>query len=82
MADTSRKAQITAELLVLSQQQIKTLEDATYLGWQPGQLKEYQERGEKVSLLRQQLNIAIAEETIEVLPDTLPVAPDLDAEPS
>lgn len=82
MADTSRKAQITAELLQLTQQQIKALEDATFLGWQPGQLKAYQERGEQVSLLRQQLNLAMIEEKLEVLPDTLPVAPDFDAEPS
>jgi hypothetical protein len=34
------------------------------------------------SLLRHQLNLAIAEEKIGVLPGTMPVAPDFDAEPS
>jgi hypothetical protein len=82
MADTSRKAQLTAELLLVAQQQLKTLEDATFLGWQPGQLDAYQERGERVSLLRQQLTLAVAEEKLEVLPGTLPVSPDFDAEPS
>jgi hypothetical protein len=82
MADTSRAAQLTAELLRLSQQQTKALEDATFLGWQPGQLEAYQERGERVSLLRQRLNVAALEETLEVLPGTLPATPDFDAEPS
>jgi hypothetical protein len=47
MADTSRKSQLTAELLQLTQQQQKALEDATLLGWQPGQLEAYQEHGEE-----------------------------------
>jgi hypothetical protein len=82
MADTPRTDQITAELLQLTQQQRKALEDATFLGWQPGQLDSYQERGERVSLLRQQLNVAIVQEKFEVSPGNLPVTPDLDAEPS
>jgi hypothetical protein len=45
MADVSRKAQLTAELLRLSQQQTKALENAVYLGWEPGALEAYQERG-------------------------------------
>jgi hypothetical protein len=80
MADTSRKAQLTAELLQLTQQQQKVLQDAIFLGWQSGQLDAYQRRGERVSLLRQELNLAFAEE-LEVLTDTVPVAPDVDAEP-
>jgi hypothetical protein len=82
MADSSRKAQLTAELLLLAQQQLKTLEDATFLGWQPGQLDAYQERGERVSLLRHQLTLASVQEELDVLRGTLPVAPDFDAEPS
>jgi hypothetical protein len=82
MADTTRKSQLTAELLQLTQQQQKALEDATFLGWQPGQLEAYQERGERVSLLRQQLTVAVVEEKLETLPGTLPVTPDFDAEPS
>jgi hypothetical protein len=82
MADATRKAQITAELLQLTQQQQKALEDATFLGWQSGQLDAYQARGERISELRRQLTLAVVEEKIEVLPDTLPVAPDFDAEPS
>jgi hypothetical protein len=82
MADTSWKDKLMAELLLLTQQQQKVLEDATYLGWRPGELKAYQERGERVSLLRQRLNIAIVEEKLEVLPGTLPIEPDPKAEPS
>jgi hypothetical protein len=81
MADTSRKAQITAELLLLSQQQLKALEDATFLGWQDGQLDAYSKRGERVSFLREQLILADAEEKGEVLPSPLPVT-DFDAESS
>jgi hypothetical protein len=81
MADISRKAQLTAELLQLSIQQTKTLKDATFLGWLPGQLAAYQERGDRVSLLRRQLNNAIETESLEALPGTLPVTPDFDAEP-
>jgi len=81
-ADTTRKAQLTAELLQLTQQQQKALEDATFLGWQPAQLDAYQERGERVSSLRRELSLAVAEEKLEVSPVTLPVAPDVDAEPS
>ena len=62
----------------LTQQQQKSLEDATYLGWRPGQLEAYQGRGERVSLLRQQLILAVVEEKLEVLPGTLPVTPDFD----
>jgi hypothetical protein len=82
MADTSRKSQLTAELLQLTGHQHEALEDATFLGWQSGQLDAYQERGERVSLLRQQLALAVVEENLEVLPGTLPVTADLDAEPS
>ncbi|MGA3107153.1 MAG: hypothetical protein ABSD53_21940 [Terriglobales bacterium] len=73
MADTSRKSQLTAELLQLTQQQQEALEDATFLRWQPGQLDAYQERRERVSLLRQQLSLAVVDEKLEVLPGTLPV---------
>jgi hypothetical protein len=66
MVDTSRKAQLTAELLHLTQQQQKALEDATFLGWQSGQLEAYQERGERVSQLRQQLILAVTQEKLEV----------------
>jgi hypothetical protein len=82
MADASRKAQLTAELLQLTQQQQETLQDAIFLGWQLGQLDAYQERGERVSVLRQELNRAVAEENLEVLADTAPITPDIDAEPS
>lgn len=82
MAETSRQVLLTAELLQLTQQQQEALKDATFLGWLPGQLEAYQERGERVSLLRQQLSIAVVEEKVEVLPGTLSVTPDLDAEPS
>jgi hypothetical protein len=82
MADTSRKDKLTAELLLLTQQQQKTLEDATFLGWRAGQLEAYQERGNRVSLLRQQLNLAIVDDKLEVLPSTLSIAPDPKAEPS
>jgi hypothetical protein len=81
LADTSRKAQLTAKLLQLTQQQQKALQDAIYLGWEPGRLEEYQKRGERVVLLRQQLNLAIIEEN-EALPSTLPASPDIDPEPS
>lgn len=81
MADASRKSQLTAELLLLAQQQLKTLEDATFLGWQPDQLDAYQKRGEQVSFLRHQLALADAQEKFEVLPGTLPIAPDVDADP-
>jgi hypothetical protein len=74
----SRKAQLTAELLQLTQQQQKALEDATFLGRRPGQLGEYQERGERVVVLCKELMLAIPEEKIEVSPGT----PDFDAEPS
>jgi hypothetical protein len=82
MAETSWKARLTAELLQLTKQQHKALEDATFLGWQPGQVEAYQQRGERVSLLRQRLALAIAEERLEVSPDTLPVTPDFDSKPS
>jgi hypothetical protein len=82
MIDSSRKAKLTAELLVLTQQQQKALEDATYLGWREGQVEAYQDRGDRISLLRQQLNLVIAAEKLEVLRGALPVAPDLDAKPS
>jgi hypothetical protein len=82
MADTSWKAQLTAELLLLTKQQHKALEDAVFLGWEPGQVEAYQERGDRVSLLRQRLNLAIADERLEVLTGTLPVTPDFDAKPS
>jgi hypothetical protein len=81
MADTSRKAQLTAKLLTLTQEQQKALQDAIFLGWQSGQLDAYQKRGERVSLLRQELNLAFAEEKLEVSSDTVPVSPDVDAEP-
>jgi hypothetical protein len=64
MADTSRKSRLTAELLQLNQQQQKALEDATFLKWQPGQRDAYQERRERVSLLRQQLSLAVVEENL------------------
>jgi hypothetical protein len=54
MAD-KRKA-LTAELLQLTEQQLKALQDATFLGWEPGRLDAYQKRGKRVSWLRQQLN--------------------------
>jgi hypothetical protein len=76
MAGTSRKDKLTAELLLLTQQQTKALEDATYMGWRPGELDAYQQRGDRVSLLRQQLNLLIVEESLPVSPDTLPIAPD------
>lgn len=66
MAETSRKGQLTAELLQLTEQQPEALEDATFLGWQPGQLDAYQERGDRVSMLRQQLSLAVVEEKLEV----------------
>ena len=75
-ADASRKAQLTAELLKLTQVQQKALEDATYLGWQPGQLEAYQDRGERISLLRQRLTLAIAEEKDEVSPGTPLIDPE------
>ena len=74
--DASRKAQLTAELLKLTQVQQKALEDATYLGWQPGQLEAYQDRGERISLLRQRLTLAIAEEKDEVSPGTPLIDPE------
>jgi hypothetical protein len=64
MVDASRKAQISAELLQLTQQQQKALQDATYLGWLPGQLDEYQKRGDRVFLLRQQLKLADGAENL------------------
>jgi hypothetical protein len=70
MTDVSRKAQLTAELLRLTQLQSKALEDAVYLGWSPGEFKAYQERGERVSVLRPQLNTAVLEEG-NLLPDTI-----------
>ncbi len=82
MADALRKAQLTAELLELTKKQQRALQDATFLGWLPGQLEAYDERGEQVSLLRRELTLAVAEENIEVLPDALPGTPDIDAEPS
>jgi hypothetical protein len=82
MVDTSRKVQLAAKLLRLTEQQHKALEDATFLGWEAGQLDAYQERGERVSLLRQQLMVAIVEETLELLPGTIFITPDFDAEPS
>jgi hypothetical protein len=69
MKDTSRKAQLTAELLQLTQEQQKALQDATFLGWQPDRLEAYQERGRRVSLLRQQLSVAIAEERLKISPE-------------
>lgn len=82
MADALRKSQITSKLLQLTQQQQKALEDATFLGWLPGTLDAYQKRGEQISLLREQLIVAISEGPIEILPDTPPLTPDVDAEQS
>jgi hypothetical protein len=81
MAGKTRQ-QLTEELLRLTDQQRKTLEDAVYLGWLPEILAAYQERGERVSELRHQLSIANAEEMLETLPGTLPTAPDFDDDPS
>jgi hypothetical protein len=81
-ADISRKVQLTAELLQLMQRQQKAREDATFLGWQAGQLDAYEELGERISVLRKELLLADAKEQIEVALGTLPVAPDFDAEPS
>ena len=82
MADTSRKALLTADLLQLTQEQHKALEDAVFIGWDASKLAAYQKRGEQVSLLRQELKRAVLEEDIEVLPGTPPVTSDFDAEPS
>jgi hypothetical protein len=80
MANVSRKAPLTAELLRLTKQQSKALEDAVYLGWGPGALEAYQERGERVSLLRQQLNAAAAEDD-NVLQNNLAVVREVEPEP-
>jgi hypothetical protein len=57
MADNrAQEDQITAKLLILSNQQVKALQDATFLGWREGELEAYQKRGDRVSLLRQQPN--------------------------
>jgi hypothetical protein len=80
MADVSRKTQLTAELLRLTKQQSKALEDAVYLGWGHGALEAYQERGERVSLLRQQLNAAATEEE-KVLQKNLAVVREVEPDP-
>jgi hypothetical protein len=54
------------------QQHAKALEDAIYLGWGHGALEAYKEMGERIVLLRQQLNAAMIEED-KVLPDTHPL---------
>jgi hypothetical protein len=82
VTDDSRKAALTTELLLLTQRQQKAREDATFLGWQVGELDAYEERGERLSALHKELLLADAKEQIEVAPGTLPVAPDLDAEQS
>ena len=82
MADASRQGQLTAELLLLTQQQQKALEDATFLGWQAGELEAYQERGERVSWLHQRLRLVIVEKKVEVSSGTSPITPDFGADPS
>jgi len=47
MADNrAQEDQITAKLLILSNQQVKALQDATFLGWREGELEAYQKRGD------------------------------------
>lgn len=82
MADAFRKAQLTAELLELTQKQLKALEDATLLGWLPGQLAIYQERGERVSFLRRELNREFGQKKPQVLHGTSSATPGSDTEPS
>jgi len=55
MARQNRQAEVTAELLKLSLQQATALQDATFLGWNPARLEAYQERGDRIVLLRREL---------------------------
>ena len=57
MARQNRQAEVTAELLKLSLQQATALQDATFLGWNPERLDAFQERGDRVVLLRRELAI-------------------------
>jgi hypothetical protein len=79
--DDSRKAALTTELLLLTQRQQRAREDATFLGWQVGELDEYRIRCERISALhKQHLSLIVGGENLEA-PDTL-LVPELDAKPS
>ena len=56
MAESSnRRAEIIAEHHELSVKHTNALQDATFIGWQPGQIALHEERSERMVLLRSQL---------------------------
>jgi hypothetical protein len=46
---------LSAELDLLSKKQINAVKDATFLGWQPGELELYNARRERINLLKRRL---------------------------
>jgi hypothetical protein len=56
MADTTnRRLAITLEISGLSPQQIKAIEDATFMGWTTEEEAAYEERGRRIATLRTEL---------------------------
>jgi hypothetical protein len=52
---TTQKVKLAAEIAELSRQQAKAVHDATYLGWPADERAAYDERSDRIALLRGQL---------------------------
>lgn len=49
------RAEIVAEIEKLSKQHSDAVQDATFMGWQPRQMKAHEERAKRIGVLRNDL---------------------------
>jgi hypothetical protein len=53
----TQKAELATEIAELSKLQAKAIHDATYLGWRDGERAAYDQRSDRIALLRGQLAV-------------------------
>ena len=53
---TTRRAELTAKITALHEQQIESLREATFMGWTSEQKVEHEERKDRIAELQRELN--------------------------
>jgi hypothetical protein len=56
MPPTTRRAELTAQITALHEDQIESLRDATFTGWTPEEKAEQQKRSDRIAALTRELN--------------------------
>lgn len=54
--EPTRRAELTAQITSLHQDQIESLREATFTGWTPEQKAEHEKRKDRISELQRELN--------------------------